>query len=494
MTRSSTDIVLGVNALNHDASLALIKTGDVDEVLFAAHSERYSRVKNDRLLNRETVEDMLKYGKPGAIYWQDKPVKKALRRLYSGERPIFDPVKQHLANVGLGDLPVIYTHHHRAHAAMGYYTSKFNDAVILVMDAIGEWDCTSVWLARDNTLTLGQSIGYPHSLGLFYSAITQAVGLKPNEEEYILMGMAAYGNPDLHAREMIDDLFEIFDPPRMVLKQNLHKGLGDYVQRKGWGLMDTAASAQKIAETYIMGLARWAQRTYHSKNLILVGGVALNCVANGKIAQHGWYNHIWVPPNPGDAGLSIGAVAAHRNRKIRFDHAYLGHNIKRELDIKSMIKQLSKGKVIGIANGRAEFGPRALGNRSLLADPRGPDVKDRVNAIKKRQEFRPFAPVVLAEHAAHIFDNVRNNQEYMQWTNTCMRPDLYPAICHVDDTSRVQTVPNNGSNIRQILEAWYDETGCPMLLNTSLNIKGEPLVNTWEDAERFSLLNGIEVF
>jgi carbamoyltransferase len=494
MTRSSTDIVLGVNALNHDASLALIKTGEVDEILFAAHAERYSRIKNDPLLNKGIVADMLHYGRPSKIYWQDKPVRKALRRLYSGERPLFDPVKEHLALVGLGGIPVIYTHHHRAHAAMGYQTSRFDDAVILVMDAIGEWDCTSVWTVRDGDLSLKHSIGYPHSLGLFYSAITQAVGLKPNEEEYILMGMSAYGNPTKHDREMVDDLFEVFDPPRMMLKENLHKGLGDYIRRKGWNPIDVAAAAQKIAETYILGLARWAQHTYFHRNLILVGGVALNCVANGKIAQYGWYDRIWVPPNPGDAGLSIGAVAAHRNRKMRFEHAYLGHDIQRDLDIKKMIKRLGEGKVIGIANGRAEFGPRALGNRSLLADPRGHDVKDRVNAIKKRQEFRPFAPVVLAEHAAVLFDNVRNNQEYMQWTNECLRPDRYPAICHVDGTSRIQTVTDNGSNIRQVLEAWYDKTGCPMLLNTSLNIKGEPLVNTWEDAERFSKLNDIEVF
>ena len=494
MTRSSTDLVLGINALNHDASMALVSTGSTDKILFAAHAERYSRVKNDSKLNAGIVEDMLSYGKPSVIYCQDKPVSKALRRLYSGERPLFDDIKSHLNSVGLGGIPVRRVHHHKSHAAMGFYTSGFKNAIVIVMDAIGEWNCTSVWTATKDGLTKEMSIDYPHSLGLFYSAITQAVGLKPNEEEYILMGMAAYGNPDAHDREMIDDLFDAFNPPHMVLKHNLHKGLGDYIKDRGWRDVDVAASAQKIAETYILGTARWAQREYKIKNLVLVGGVALNCVANGKIAQYGWYDRIWVPPNPGDAGLCLGVVAAARKTPMHMENAYLGYDINRYLDMGSIISALKAGEIIGVANGRAEFGPRALGNRSLLADPRGPDIKDRVNAIKKRQEFRPFAPAVLAEHAAGIFDNVRNNQEYMQWTNACLRPDLYPAICHVDGTSRIQKVPDNGSNIREILEAWHAETGCPMLLNTSLNIKGEPLVNTWEDAERFSQLNDVKVF
>jgi carbamoyltransferase len=494
MTHLSTDLVLGVNALNHDASLALISTGDVDEIVFAAHAERYSRVKNDPLLNHAIVADLLKYGKPSAIYCQDRPVLKALRRLYSGERPLFDPIKQHLRNMGLGNLPVIHTHHHRAHAAMGYQTSPYDHAVILVIDAIGEWDCVSVWVGQGTSLTLKKTIKYPHSLGLFYSAITQAVGLKPNEEEYILMGMAAYGDPHKHFQEITTDFFEVFDPPRLVLKQNLHRGMGDYLEKKGWAAQDVAATAQQIVENYMLKLAHWAQITYSSKNLILTGGVALNCVANSKISDHRLYENIWVPPNPGDAGLSIGVVAAHRNKRLRLCNAFLGHDIAQPLDIKAVVEQLVKGEIVGIANGRAEFGPRALGNRSLLADPRGSDVKLKVNAIKKRQEFRPFAPAILQEHAKDYFTTVLHDQNYMQWTNNCRYPDQFPAVCHVDGSSRAQTVPSNGSNIRKILDLWYAETGCPMLLNTSLNVKGEPLVNTWADAERFSKLYGIRIF
>jgi carbamoyltransferase len=206
------------------------------------------------------------------------------------------------------------------------------------------------------------------------------------------------------------------------------------------------------------------------------------------------FKNIWVPPNPGDAGLSLGAVLAVTRKQAVFDHAYLGTDIGRDLDIGSVIQSLLDSGIVGVANGRAEWGPRALGNRSLLADPRGSDVKDRVNAIKKREEFRPFAPVILEEHAEKYFRNIRYNQRYMQWTNECLYPEQFPAIVHVDGTSRIQTVPNNNTSIRRILEAWYERTGCPMLLNTSLNIKGEPLVNTWDDALRFSKLNEVIVY
>jgi carbamoyltransferase len=483
-------MLLGVNALNHDASLALVQG---DSIAFAAHAERYSRQKNDSLLNREIVEDLLNYGKPERIFWYEKPLLKSLRRLYSGERPVFDGVRKHLNEVGLGGLPITFVEHHRAHAAMGYYTSGFDNAAIIVMDAIGEWNTTSCWKARGSQLDKVLEINYPHSFGLFYSAMTKAIGLKPNEEEYILMGMAALGKPR-HVREILEDLFEDFSPPRILLRQNLHKGLGDYLRDKEWDDADVAASTQAIAEQYILGCANYAKKELGCRNLVLVGGVALNCVANGKIRDKGWFDGIWVPPNPGDAGLSLGAVLAETKQHVKFDDAYLGYDIKGTVETEKIVESLLQKEVVGVAKGRAEFGPRALGNRSLLADPRGPDVKDRVNAVKRREPFRPFAPVILEEHAKDYFANVRHDQRFMQWTNDCLYPDRFPAICHYDDTSRIQTVPKNGSSIRMILEEWYLRTGCPMLLNTSLNIKGEPLVNTWSDAERFSSINGIKVF
>jgi carbamoyltransferase len=200
-------------------------------------------------------------------------------------------------------------------------------------------------------------------------------------------------------------------------------------------------------------------------------------------------------PNPGDAGSSLGAAALAYGKKLNWQDAYLGHNISGNYPVDEVVLELLTNKIVGVASGRAEFGPRALGNRSLLADPRGPDIKDKVNEIKRRQQFRPFAPVILEEHVLDYFDMPRgfSDSGYMQIVGDCKRPDLYPAIVHVDGTSRIQTVPKNGSGIRKLLESWYARTGCPMLLNTSLNIRGEPMVNDRRDADRFEQLYGIRV-
>jgi carbamoyltransferase len=197
-------------------------------------------------------------------------------------------------------------------------------------------------------------------------------------------------------------------------------------------------------------------------------------------------------PNPGDAGSAIGCVLAHTKQHIKFNNAYLGYDIKGEYPVEELINELKTTGIAGVASGRAEYGPRAFGNRSLLADPRGSDIKDRVNDIKQRQRFRPFAPVILSEHYDEHFDGRAN--EYMQFTSTCKHPNLYPAIVHADGTSRVQVVPKNNSGIRKLLEAWYEATGCPMLLNTSLNIKGKPIVNNKRDAILFEQEYNVKVF
>jgi len=222
-----------------------------------------------------------------------------------------------------------------------------------------------------------------------------------------------------------------------------------------------------------------------------MGGCALNCAAND--IAYKYFDGVWIMPNPGDAGSAIGSVLAYYNMRINWLGPYLGYNIQGEYPIQNVITELKASGICGVANGRAEYGPRALGNRSLLADPRGHDVKDRVNAIKRRQQFRPFAPVVLAEHAEEYFDGAVG--PYMQFTAICKRPDLYPAIVHADGTSRVQTVTEKDNpGLRKLLEAWYAETGCPMLLNTSLNIKGKPMVNDRADAEEFEQLYGVKVY
>jgi carbamoyltransferase len=482
---------LGINALNHDASVCLATE---QEVLFAAHSERYSRKKSDNLLNEHMLADMARYGKPDKILWFENPWTKALRRLYSGERPVFQDPVAHLRQFGLDDLKFETVPHHGAHAALGYYTSGYTNAAIIVVDAIGEWKTTSIWYGCGAELYCKWHQSYPDSMGLFYTAITQAIGLKPNEEEYITMGMAAYGEP-VHAVELKQMLFSDWTPPRCPMRYNIHRGIKSLLEHRGWRAEDIAASAQQIFQEYMQGLVSYARKLLPSDNLIISGGCALNCVANSEILKSGVYKRMYVPANPGDAGLSMGAVLYKTRRQQRLDHVYLGHDICGNVDITTVVDALESGQVIGIANGRAEFGPRALGNRSILADPRGPDVKDRVNTIKQRQKFRPFAPVVLAEHARFHFDVTDDRYDFMQYTVKCLEPDTYPAICHVDGTSRVQTVHhNNPGIIRAILEAWQARTGCAMLLNTSLNIRGEPLVNDMSDARRFSELHDIRVF
>lgn len=484
-------MLLGINALNHDASVCLL---DRDNILFAAHAERYSRIKNDCNINQMLLDDCFKYGDPDKIVWFENPLLKATRRLYSGQKPYFSDVKKYLKQFNLNHLPMETVHHHAGHAAMGYYSSKFNDASILVIDAIGEWNTISIWSGEYDCLTCELTVNYPHSMGLFYSAATQAVGLKPNEEEYIFMGMAAYGKP-IHADRLKNDLFKQWYPPNIQLKYNLHQGMKHYLSQD-FHDVDFAASVQKIFEDYMIKTAEFIFENFASQNLIIVGGSALNCVANDKISQLNLFESVWVPPNPGDAGLSLGAAAYLQEQAVNFDHAYLGHDINRTVDVKSLVAALAAGNIIGVANGRAEWGPRALGNRSLLADPRNEKIKNQVNEVKHRQKFRPFAPVVLEEHADKYFAVNKNiNYEYMQFAARCLYPQQFPAIVHVDNSSRVQTVPKNSvSVIRQILECWYETTSCPMLLNTSLNIKGQPLVNSILDAKDFEHKYSIPVF
>jgi carbamoyltransferase len=481
-------MLLGINADNHDASMALIDQG---KILWAAHSERYSRVKNDSIINRQMVDEMLSYGTPKTIVFSDRPFLKSTRKLFSGERPILSNYKDILTSVGLGHIKREYVGHHKSHAAAGYFTSKFDDASILVVDSIGEWSTVSIWEANGNKLKKVIDCSYPNSIGLFYSAMTQYVGLKPNEEEYILMGMAAYGRPIL-VDKMLKTFFDGVRPPFVKLKHNLHKGCLWWEEGKTANNFDIAASAQFIVEHYLTCTARWMKYKLKSNNLVFMGGVALNCVANSLLAKI--YPNIHIMPNPGDAGNSIGACAALLEQKLKWDGPYLGTDIDRELDIDAIVKCLQRGEVVGVANGRAEFGPRALGNRSLLCDPRGADSKHRMNTVKMRQGFRPFAPAILAEHASKYF-NMNKQSPYMQFVFKCKDQKAFPGICHADGTSRVQTVTNhNNMKFRELLEAWYSATGCPMLLNTSLNIRGQPLVNSWNDAVKFQETYSIKVF
>jgi carbamoyltransferase len=275
--------------------------------------------------------------------------------------------------------------------------------------------------------------------------------------------------------------------------ENFHIGF-DPDKFAGEDPNNIAAAGQCIAEQLIQYVVLRARLLTGSTNLVYMGGVALNCLANQYLGE--CFDNIWIMPCPGDAGSSLGAAALAHGRGLVWNGPYLGHTIPGPYPVDALVSALLRDGICGVANGAAEFGPRALGNRSLLADPRGPDIKDKVNDIKRRQRFRPFAPVILEEHADQYFDLPCGFRcsPYMQVVARCLAPELYPAICHVDSTSRVQTVAKDSrSGIRQLLEAWYAATGCPMLLNTSLNIRGEPMVNDRTDADRFEKLYNIKV-
>ena len=504
--------ILGISAGYHDAAVSVVNTqGDI---LFAGHSERYSKHKNDANISAGLCEEIEQYDVSHIAYYET-PWKKQLRRLYSGEGLQWDSlttdqcIRRQLGGTftRLEDKNVVdeihawqqvrisnYSHH-LSHAASGFQTSPYDRATVVVIDAIGEWDTITIWGAEyDRTGRVryrrlwGQK--YPHSLGLFYSAITKRVGLHPLDEEYITMGMAAYGDDHYH------DLMEavlINDAGTIEFKQNLHAGVGDTFMG-GLDHVDIAAAAQRLLQRLIGNVMRRARDFKWSTNLVYQGGVALNCLANTRLGR--FFDDIWIMPCPGDAGSSLGAAALAYGKRLHWNNAYLGYNIPGAYPVTDLVHGLLSDRIVGVASGRAEFGPRALGNRSLLADPRGPEIKGQVNAIKRRQQFRPFAPVILAEHADEYFNMPSgwHTHNYMQSVASCCEPDLYPAVCHVDGTSRVQTVAQDGSGIRQLLEAWYAETGCPMLLNTSLNIRGEPMVNDRADADRFEMLYGVKVY
>ena len=434
-------ITLGISEGFHNSSVCYVEDG---EILFASESERYTGLKNDKWVPGELLE---LYDYDNMVYYE-KPFKKNIRRLLAGQS--WEKTRYNYDNC--------YSHH-LSHAAAGYYTAPFRECNILVIDAIGEWETITIW---DNLKKL-RSWSYPYSLGLLYSAVTQYLGFKPNEEEYIVMGMSAFGEPIYNYE--------------YLLYENNHRGIKSLEGKP----VDIAASIQKLYEDELLKLVKMCTK----KNLILMGGCALNCVANSKIKG----KNIWIMPSPGDAGSSLGASALKQG-KIKWEHPYLGYNIDRYINPKEVVDDILENKIVGVANGRAEFGPRALGNRSLLGDPRY-DIKDTVNKIKRRQNFRPFAPAILEEFADEYFEGPMNR--YMQFVAKAKHD--YKSVTHVDGTARVQVVEKDcKSIIRPILEEFYEKTGVPMLLNTSLNIKGKPMVNTVKDANKFTEKYGVNVW
>jgi carbamoyltransferase len=328
--------------------------------------------------------------------------------------------------------------------------------------------------------------------------MTQRIGLKPNEEEYILMGMAALGNPNKLTRDLLTDFVALPNDDYQLpfrIKNNLHRGCESWRQDLNTmnDRFNIAAATQAVYELAFERILQTAMSTTNSRNLVLMGGCALNCAANHIAFKY--FDRVWIMPAPGDSGSSIGAVLADRKQHTTWPGPYLGYDMGYTATNREIVEYITNHKICGVARGRAEFGPRALGNRSLVADPRGPQVKDRVNMIKGRENFRPFAPAILEEHADRYFEMPTEKTPYMQFTAKCRKPDSYPAIIHADGTSRVQTVgKNDNPEFRALLETWYDLTGCPMLLNTSLNIKGKPMVNDHADRLNWQAKHGLPVF
>jgi carbamoyltransferase len=487
---------LGISAGFHDAAAAVVRSDG--DILFAGHSERYSKIKNDPVLHPDLLRELCEWQYHTVGYYE-RPWMHNIQRIWSAQGPIGPWTTRGALQQHLGQW---YQHpaaqercwpHHLCHAAAGFQTSPFDQAAVVVIDAIGELDTISIYEAsyhngRARYRRRWRQV-YPHSIGLFYSAITEAVGLRPMEDEYITMGMAAYGN-----NSQCTNMFETFvkDVRTVEFRHNHHIGIDpDLISTRTD--QDTACCAQIVVESLIENVIQRAQHLTRSLNLVYMGGVALNCVANRNLGKY--FANTWIMPNPGDAGSSLGAAALAHGGRLNWQHAYLGHVIPGPYPVDAALHQLYTNKIVGVASGAAEFGPRALGNRSLLADPRDPHIKQRVNDIKHRQQYRPFAPAILEELCSDYFHMPPNckNSRYMQVVSQCRYPELFPAIAHVDGTSRVQTVPQDGSGFRRLLEAWYQRTGCPMLLNTSLNIRGEPMVNDLGDARRFEQLYGVPV-
>jgi carbamoyltransferase len=475
-------IILGINETSHDASVSMIKDG---EIVFAGHAERYSKKKNDWYNNKDIILDALNYATPTHIAYYEKPQLKRSRLLIMGGLGEWKP------NIPI-DLPVKYFKHHYSHACAGYYTSKFTDAVIVVLDSIGEYNTSTIWSAEGTKIKEVYNKNYPTSFGLFYSAFTQVIGLKPNEEEYIMMGMAAYGDADRYYH-IVNSYFSKHNKQ----SYNFHKGILDWPYKiiSDEDRFDIAAAVQKVYELRLLEFMRFARLKTGKTKLVFMGGCALNSKANTLL----WdiFDDIWIMPNPGDSGSSLGAAAALYGKHLNWKHPYLGYDLGGKYPIKQILNSLINNKIAAVATGRAEYGPRALGNRSIFADPRDPNIKDKVNQIKKRELFRPFAPVILEEYASEWFD-MTYTSPYMQYTPKCLRPDLIPSVVHEDGTSRVQTVnEKQHPGLHKLLIEWNKISGIPILLNTSLNIKGQPLLNdqndidVWQNTYNFKIIGSV---
>ena len=426
---------------------------------------------------------------------------------------------------------IIFPEHHLSHAAYSFFTSPFEESAILTTDGVGEWSTTSIGTGNNNSVKLLQDIRWPHSLGLFYSAFTYFLGFQVNEGEYKLMGLASFGKPKYYDL-ILDNLIDVKNDGSIHLNMNYFAFTHDKVMTNPkfselFGIkprkeneevkqihFDLGASAQKVLEDILLKMVEYLYKKTKSKNLCLGGGVALNGVANYRILKESSFENVHIPPSPGDAGSAIGAAQylyySHHNKKRKLggtikkiiENTYVGpsfssEEIKQFLDnkniryeifdddelIKNCARLIADGNVVGWYQGKMEWGPRALGNRSILADPRRKEMKDILNEkIKHRESFRPFAPSILEEHVSEYFD-LDIPSPYMLLVAPVKKPDKIPAVTHIDGTGRLQTVSQSSNPLYyKLITEFYNITGIPVVINTSMNVKGEPIVNTPEQA------------
>ena len=578
--------ILGISAFYHDSAACLLKDG---KIIAAAQEERFSRKKHDPRYPHQAIEFVLKFSNMklseiDQIVFFEKPFLKFERLLetYVAFAPrgfvsfakamplwikeklfqknlLFNKLKEHDENFK-SDENIFFSDHHLSHAASAFFPSPFEEAVILTADGVGEWATTTVAVGKKNDLEIKKEIHFPHSLGLLYSAFTYYTGFKVNSGEYKLMGLAPYGNPIYE--DKVKKLVDIKDDGTFRLDQkyfNYATGL-TMTNEKFHNLfgqkprdprnekitqfhMDIASSIQKVTEEIMIKLAKAIRQEYNINNLCLAGGVALNCVANGKILQEKIFDNIWIQPAAGDAGGSLGAALAlwhieqKKERVVNSNDdmkgSYLGTEFNQEeiekelksvganfetIEYEDLISKtaefLSNEKAIGWFQGRMEFGPRALGARSILGDPRSDKMQKNLNLkVKYRESFRPFAPSILREDLSDWF-NINVDSPYMLLVADVnfnkkiemneeqkklfgidklnIKRSEIPAVTHVDYSARIQTVTKETNKpYYDLISKFKEKTGCPVIVNTSFNVRGEPIVNSPTDA--FNCFMGTEL-
>jgi carbamoyltransferase len=581
--------IIGLSAYYHDSAACLVIDG---QVIAAAQEERFTRKKHDAGFPRHSIEYCLseaglQVAEIDYFVFYDKPFLKFERLLetYLAFAPrgfksfvtslpvwlkdklfqksvISDALKDNFGDAVDWSQRLLFSEHHLSHAASAFFPSPFEDAAVLTMDGVGEWATTSLAIGHGNELSVHKEILFPHSLGLLYSAMTYYTGFKVNSGEYKVMGLAPYGEPK-YAKLIKDHLIDIKEDGSFHLDMqyfNYCTGLTMTNERLDalFGApprtsesiltqreMDLAASIQAVTEEVVIKLAKGLKKSTGQKNLCLAGGVALNCVANGKLLRENLFENIWIQPAAGDAGGALGAALAACHMMLNqprvvsksdgMKGSYLGPQYD-QADIEKRLiaagavfktvtddeminltaEALTQGKAVGWHQGRMEFGPRSLGGRSIIADPRSETVQKQLNLkVKYRESFRPFAPSVLREDVSEWFD-IQSDSPYMllvanvakskQWSMTPEQEKLFgidklnvprseiPAVTHVDYSARIQTVhKETNPKYHQLISKFKELTGCPVLVNTSFNVRGEPIVCTPEDAFNCLMGTGIEL-